>query len=140
MVRTVAELLQRKGHEIALFGALVQPEGASWSAVGAGVAQQVAAGIFDQAVLFCWTGTGISIAANKVPGVRAALCCDAETARGARLWNDANVLCMGVRMVSSFVAEEIMEAWLSAQPSADPVDVACVQYLQVVEKNPRAQP
>lgn len=135
VVHAVVEWLQQKGHLVTLFGAPVQSEGALWPEVGAMVARQVSEGQFDQAVLFCWTGTGISIAANKVPGIRAALCGDAETARGARVWNDANVLCMSIRMVSSYVAVEILEAWLGAQPSADPVDVACVQHLRLMEKN-----
>ena len=72
----------------------------------------------EQGILFCWTGTGVSMAANKVPGVRAALCSDAETAKGARLWNDANVLCMSLRLASPEVAGEILDAW-SASNSID---------------------
>ena len=71
--------------------------------------------VADQGLLFCWTGTGVSIAANKVPGIRAALCSDAETARGARRWNDANVLCMSLRLTAPTVAEEIIDAWLAAE-------------------------
>jgi ribose 5-phosphate isomerase B len=67
-------------------------------------------------VLFCWTGTGVSIAANKVPGIRAALCGDAETAKGARRWNDANVLAMSLRSTPEAVAKEIVDAWLETGP------------------------
>lgn len=93
-------------------------EVASWSAIGRRVAGEVAAGNADTGVLFCWTGTGASIAANKIPGVRAALCADAQTATGARRWNDANVLVMSNRLTSPAVAEEILEAWFAAEPDA----------------------
>ena len=63
----------------------------------------------------CWTGTGVSIAANKVRGVRAALCTDAETATGARRWNDANVLAMGLRLTTAAIAAEVVEAFLTSQ-------------------------
>ena len=69
-------------------------------------------------MLCCWTGTGVSIAANKVPGIRAALCGDAETARGARRWNDANVLCLSLRATSEVVAKEILDAWFETGPDA----------------------
>lgn len=85
-----------------------------WPQVARKVAERVAAGACDQGVLFCWTGTGVSIAANKVAGVRAALCTDAETARGARQWNDANVLCPSLRLTSEVVAKEILDAWFAA--------------------------
>ena len=83
-----------------------------WVDVGREVAERVASGACQQGVLFCWTGTGVSIAANKVPGIRAALCADAETAKGARRWNDANVLVMSLRATPEAVAKEICDAWL----------------------------
>ena len=107
----VAELRAR-GHELELHGHLTETP-LSWSAVGRQVGLQVSKGACDQGLLFCWTGTGVSIAANKVPGVRAALCNDAETARGARAWNDANVLCLSLRTLSEPVAQEILDAWFS---------------------------
>jgi ribose 5-phosphate isomerase B len=114
----VEEELRRRGHEVALVGPLVG-EDSPWPEVAAAVAERVAAGeSADEGVLFCWTGTGVSIAANKVPGVRAALCGDAETARGARAWNQANVLCMSLRGTSETVAREILDAWYSAERDA----------------------
>ncbi len=83
-----------------------------WVDVGREVGERVASGARQQGVLFCWTGTGVSIAANKVPGIRAALCADAETAKGARRWNDANVLVMSLRATPEAVAKEICDAWL----------------------------
>lgn len=125
--------LKKRGHEVEIFGALVKTP-ALWAQVAVEVAEKVAAGNYDQAVLFCWTGTGISLAANKVRGIRAALCHDAETARGARQWNDANILAMSLRAVSEQVAKEILDAWFGASPSTDPEDVAALDYLQRVEE------
>ncbi|HMQ60293.1 MAG TPA: RpiB/LacA/LacB family sugar-phosphate isomerase [Flavilitoribacter sp.] len=133
---TVVEDLRRRGHEVEAFGALVT-EPAMWPKVAVAVAEKVASGEFDQAVLFCWTGTGISMAANKVPGIRAALCTDAETARGARMWNDANILAMSLRLVSEQVAKEILDAWFETGPSQDAEDVACQAFLAEAEEKYR---
>jgi ribose 5-phosphate isomerase B len=84
-----------------------------WPDVGRAVGEAVAGGRADRGLVWCWTGTGVSIAANKVPGIRAALCTDVETARGARAWNDANVLALGLRLTSEAVAFEVVDAFLS---------------------------
>ena len=125
----VAEL-QKRGHAVELFGPL-RDENLPWPDVAQQVAERVARGDADEGILFCWTGTGVSIAANKVPGIRAALCHDAETAKGARLWNRANVLCLSLRATSEVIAKEILDAWFVTPLGADAVDVKCVQ--QVVE-------
>jgi ribose 5-phosphate isomerase B len=132
----VVEELERVGHEVSVHGALLETP-AMWSRVAVEVAEKVASGEADQAVLFCWTGTGISIAANKVPGIRAALCQDVETARGAREWNDANILAMSLRAVSPEGANEMLAAWFSTSSSADREAVACIEYLIDVEKKYR---
>ncbi|RMF30993.1 MAG: RpiB/LacA/LacB family sugar-phosphate isomerase, partial [Bacteroidetes bacterium] len=93
-----------------------------------------------QGILFCWTGTGISIAANKVPGIRAALCTDAQTAEGARKWNDANILCMSLRLTSEEVAREMLEAWFASEPSSDPEDQACLHLLERHEQPAKPTP
>ncbi|MEJ2195143.1 MAG: RpiB/LacA/LacB family sugar-phosphate isomerase [Ignavibacteriaceae bacterium] len=129
----VVDELRKKGHDVEIFGALVK-EPALWSRVAVEVAEKVSTGEYDQAVLFCWTGTGISLAANKVMGIRAALCHDAETASGARKWNDANILAMSLRAVSEQVAKEILEAWFSTSPSTDPQDLESLKYLNKAEK------
>jgi ribose 5-phosphate isomerase B len=99
-----------------------------WPSVGRGVGEAVASGAADRGVVCCWTGTGVSIAANKVPGVRAALCTDAETARGARQWNDANVLALGLRLTSTTVADEMLDAFVSTDAeSAEAVNIAAVE-------------
>ena len=115
LTEAVVEYLRSQGHEVGLVGPL-DDRPMQWPDLAAEVAQKVTRGEADQGILFCWTGTGVSIAANKVPGIRAALCTDAETARGARRWNDANVLCMGLRLTSETVAREVIDAWFSEQP------------------------
>ena len=106
--------LAAEGHDVVVVG-----EDVSWPDVGRGVGEEVAAGRADRGVVCCWTGTGVSMAANKVPGVRAALCPDAETARGARRWNDANVLALGLRLTTATVAEELIDAFLATEPDPD---------------------
>lgn len=112
-----AELV-RRGHTVTVV--LGPPAGGDeqWADVGLGIANAVARGEADSGVVCCWTGTGVSIAANKVSGVRAALCTDAEQARGARRWNDANVLALSLRLTTEALAKEILDAWFSAQPEA----------------------
>lgn len=127
----VVELRQR-GHELALFGPLAGAA-ETWPAVARGVAEAVAGGAADEGILFCWTGTGVSIAANKVPGIRAALCDDAETARGARLWNNANVLCLSLRRTSEVVAREILDAWFSTRYLPNAGDDAALATLAAIE-------
>ena len=127
----VAEELKRRGHEIVLVGPLAGEE-LQWADVAERVGREVAAGEAEQGVLFCWTGTGVSIAANKVPGVRAALCGDAETARGARRWNDANVLCMSLRATSEVIAKEILDAWFNAQP--DPSEAENIDKVRDLDR------
>ncbi len=111
--------LRAHDHEVSRFGALAPGGTDAWPAVGHEVGAAVARGDARYGVLCCWTGTGVSIAANKVAGIRAALCGDAATAAGAREWNDANVLCFSLRATSPAVAEEMLEAWFAATPTSD---------------------
>jgi ribose 5-phosphate isomerase B len=111
LVGAIAQHLEERGHTVTRFGAArdqIEP----WAQTALHVAAAVARGECEQGVVCCWTGTGVSIAANKVKGIRAALCGDAETARGARKWNDANVLALSLRATSEAVAREILDAWL----------------------------
>jgi ribose 5-phosphate isomerase B len=112
VVDAIADFLREGGHEVTRFGKAAS-EDEAWGDTGRRVAQSVAAGEQQLGVVCCWTGTGVSIAANKVPGVRCALCVDAETARGARRWNDANVLALSLRLTSEEVAREILRAFLA---------------------------
>jgi len=109
--------LEARGHTV------IAVDDGQWVEVGHAVGEAVADGRADTGVLFCWTGTGASMAANKVPGVRAALCTDAATAAGARTWNDANVLVMGLRLTSPEVAKEMLDAWFATGVDPDEAEV-----------------
>jgi ribose 5-phosphate isomerase B len=132
----VLENLRERGHELALFGPL-HDEAQYWPAVARRVAEAVAAGAADEGILFCWTGTGVSLAANKVPGIRAALCDDAETARGARLWNNANILCLSIRRTSEVMAGEILDSWFATQYQPNEVDDACLAQVNALDEEYR---
>ena len=133
----VVAQLRDRGHEPLLHGALAAGERDDWAWASEAAARDVADGRAAQAVVCCWTGTGASIAANKVPGIRAALCGDAATAAGARKWNDANVLALSLRTTSEAVLAEILDAWFSAEPSPDDDDRANVAHLdQIAERWP----
>jgi len=97
----------------------------------------VAGGAVDEGIFFCWSGTGISIAANKVAGVRAALCGDPGAARAARIWNHANVLCLSNRTLSTDMAKEIVQAWFETEPGTQGSDG--VQRLTAVDQRHRKQ-
>ncbi|MEQ9617984.1 MAG: RpiB/LacA/LacB family sugar-phosphate isomerase [Deltaproteobacteria bacterium] len=114
----VIEELRERGVEVELHGPL-KGEGLQWTDVAEEVSERVKEGACEQGILFCWTGTGVSMAANKVPGIRAALCADAKTAEGARKWNDANVLAMSLRATSQIVAKEILDAWFGSEPEEE---------------------
>jgi ribose 5-phosphate isomerase B len=125
----VVSELRKRGHEVVTHGALSEAERDDWAWAAEAAARDVAEGRAEQAVVCCWTGTGASIAANKVEGIRAALCGDAPTAEGARKWNDANVLALSLRATSEAELDEILDAWFAAGPSEDPADVANVEHL-----------
>ena len=126
--------LRRRGHETLAHGALGGGEREDWAWASEAAARDVAAGRAQQAVVCCWTGTGASIAANKVAGARAALCFDAPTAAGARRWNDANVLALSLRATSDAELAEILDAWFAASPSDEALDVANVEHLGEIER------
>lgn len=129
----VAPELERRGHEVvSRHGALTADERDDWAWASEAAARQVAEGRADQAVVCCWTGTGASIAANKVAGVRAALCGDPQTAEGARRWNDANVLALSLRTTSEALLGEILDAWLAAVPSSEDDDRANIDHLDKI--------
>lgn len=128
----VVEELRKRGHEPILHGVLSEDERDDWAWASEAAARDVAEGRAEQAVVCCWTGTGASIAANKVPGIRAALCADAATAEGARRWNDANVLALSLRATSEAELSEILDAWFSGEPSAESEDRANVEHLSEI--------
>jgi ribose 5-phosphate isomerase B len=124
--------LRRRGHEPIPHGALSDAERDDWAWASEAAARDVAEGRAEQAVVCCWTGTGASIAANKVAGIRAALCGDGPTAAGARRWNDANVLALSLRATSEAGLGEILDAWFEAGPSTDADDRANVEHLDEI--------
>ncbi len=105
--------LRAAGHDVT-----VVADGIDWPDAGRAVGEAVASGEADRGIVACTTGTGVTMAANKVGGVRAALCTDAWTATGARRWNDANVLAFGLRLTTATVAAEMLEAFLSTEADA----------------------
>lgn len=134
VVDHVKAWLEKKGHQVVWHGPQVGST-LPWPQVARDAAEQVVSGQAEEGILFCWTGTGVSLAANKVPGIRAALCADAETARGARLWNKANVLCMSLRSTTPALAEEILERWFGTSYQPNPTDDACLVQIEELERS-----
>jgi len=125
----VVAQLRARGHETLLHGALHEHERDDWAWCAQAAARDVAEGRAEQAVVCCWTGTGASIAANKVAGVRAALCADAVTAAGARRYNDANVLALSLRTTSEAQLAEILDAWFAGAASDERDDRANIAHV-----------
>jgi ribose 5-phosphate isomerase B len=134
VARALPDQLRRRGHETLAHGALGEGERQDWAWASEAAARDVAEQRAEQAIVCCWTGTGASIAANKVGGVRAALCLDAATAAGARRWNDANVLAISLRATSDAELGEILDAWFGAEPSREAADLANVEHLGAIER------
>lgn len=132
----VIEELRKRDMEVELFGPLAD-ENVEWAEVAEQVAERVSEKQCDQGILFCSTGTGVSIAANKVPGIRAALCTDSKTASGARKWNDANILAMSLRLISPDVAREILDAWFQGEP--DPSERENIEKVAGIESKYRTR-
>jgi ribose 5-phosphate isomerase B len=122
-------MLRSRGHDVMPAGALAPGTPEDWPSVGRAVGEAVVSGNAEFGIACCWTGTGVSIAANKVAGVRAALCGDAATAAGAREWNDANVLCLSMRATTVTIAAEIIDAWMSAKVTAKADYLAMIETL-----------
>ncbi|MFI7501518.1 RpiB/LacA/LacB family sugar-phosphate isomerase [Streptomyces sp. NPDC049687] len=129
VARSLVSELRGRGHDVVTYGALRPGADPQWAVCSEAAARDVADGTSEQAVVCCWTGTGASIAANKVPGVRAALCADAYTADGARRWNDANVLALSLRLTSEPLLKEILDAWFGAEASRDTEDLRNVEHI-----------
>ena len=128
----VVEELKRRGHTITLSGPL-KGEAMGWPDVGEKIGLEVSSRRADQGIVFCWTGTGVTIAANKVPGVRAALCWDAETAKGARTWDDANVLALSLRSTSTAIAKEILDSWFSHSAVTAGTDAELIERAKMLD-------
>ena len=135
MAGSILDQLRERGHEPIPHGALADGGRDDWAWASEAAACDVAEGRADQAIVCCWTGTGASIAANKVDGVRAALCLDSQTAEGARRWNDANTLAISLRATSEAELGEILDAWFASEPSGDADDVANVEHISEIESS-----
>lgn len=133
VAEAVVDQLRKRGHEPIPHGALADGERDDWAWASEAAARDVAEGRAEQAIVCCWTGTGASIAANKVTGVRAALCLDAQTAEGARRWNDANALALSLRATSEAELAEILDAWFGGEASSEADDAANVEHLSEIE-------
>lgn len=130
MTQAIDAWLRERGHVVVHFGALREGDDDAWTSMADATAQAVASGAADFGIVCCWSGTGASIAANKVSGVRAALCADAVTAQDARTWNDANVLALSLRATSGDAAREILAAFFSGSPTDDPRYRAMIESLR----------
>lgn len=128
----VVDYVKKLGHEIELFGPL-KNENKEWANVSIELAEAVAQKKCDEGILFCWTGTGSSIAANKVKGIRAALCVDSEEAKGARKWNHANVLVMSLRLTTEDLAKEIIDSWFKESYGKEDFDIRNVEKVKQYE-------
>jgi ribose 5-phosphate isomerase B len=133
VAEAVIEELRKRGHEPIPHGVLAKGERDDWAWASEAAARDVAEGRAEQAIVCCWTGTGASIAANKVDGVRAALCFDAQTADGARRWNDANTLALSLRATSEAELAEILYAWFGGEASGEAEDAANVEHIAEIE-------
>ena len=132
VVDVALDYLKEKGHRVTWHGP-EKSETQPWPDVARRVALDVQSAEVEEGILFCWTGTGVSIAANKVKGIRAALCADAETARGARLWNNANVLCLSMRRTSEVVLKEILDTWFSTSYEPNEADDASLRMIDELD-------
>ncbi|GAB4514309.1 MAG: RpiB/LacA/LacB family sugar-phosphate isomerase [Anaerolineae bacterium] len=133
LVDFILDELRQRGHEPLYFGPEKGQE-ADWPVVTLQAAEAVARGEADEGIVMCWTGTGATLVANKVPGIRAALCHDAETARGARIWNHANVLALSLRATAPAIAKEILDAWFSTPFSEDEWNRTQIERIREIEK------
>lgn len=133
LVDTVLEELWKRGHEVQYCGPGKGEASVDWPDVTLDAVDRVRQGLADEAIVMCWTGTGCSIVANKVAGIRAALCGDAETARGARVWNHANVLALSLRATPEAVAKEILDRWFETPFSEDDWNRRQIERVREIE-------
>lgn len=133
LIDALLDELKKRGHETVYFGPPTRKI-ADWPDVTREAAKLVASGEYDEGIVLCWTGTGATIAANKVKGIRASLCHDPETAKGARLWNHANVLAMSIRITSIPIMKEILDAWFSTEFSGDQWNMDQIKKIEEMEE------
>ncbi|MBU45235.1 MAG: galactose isomerase [Spirochaetaceae bacterium] len=132
LIPAIQQAVEKAGHECTYVGPGPGEE-KDWPVVTSDAVARVASGEFDEGIVMCWTGTGATIAANKVKGIRAALCGDAETAKGARVWNHANVLALSMRKTSLPLAREILQSWFETPYSSDDWNLKQIQSIRDLE-------
>ncbi len=134
LVDVVLGELKKRGHEVVYFGPAEGGEPVDWPEVTLQAVEHVTEQHADEAIVMCWTGTGCSIVANKISGIRAALCHDAETAKGARIWNHANVLALSLRATPEPVLTEILDRWFDTPYSEDDWNLRQMARLREIER------
>lgn len=139
LVDVLLKELERRGHRVLYFGPPSDDETSDWPDVTLEAVEAMRSGAAEEAIVTCWTGTGCSIAANKVSGIRAALCGDAETARGARIWNHANVLALSLRATSPAVLREILDSWFETPLSDDAWNLRQIDRLRELDEKKAAR-
>jgi len=133
IVDVTLDYLRERGFEYRYYGPEDEAQTFLWPEVAMRVAEDVAKDDVEEGILFCWTGTGVSIAANKISGIRAALCDDEQTAEGAKLWNNANVLCISMRRTSEVVVKEILDSWFEHRYHPNPTDDKCLALIDKLD-------
>ena len=134
LVDVILSELKKRGHEVVYFGPGEGEEPVDWPDVTREAVEQVAQAQADEAIVMCWTGTGCTIVANKIPGIRAALCHDAETAKGARIWNHANVLALSLRATPEPILSEILDRWFDTPFSDDDWNLQQMKRVREIEQ------
>ena len=134
LVDVVLGELKKRGHEVVYFGPAEGQEPVDWPEVTLQAVEHVTEQQADEAIVMCWTGTGCTIVANKVAGIRAALCHDAETAKGARIWNHANVLALSLRATPEPVLTEILDRWFATPYSEDDWNLRQMARVREIEE------
>lgn len=135
LIDLLVEEVKQRGHEVRYFGPTKGEKSPDWTDVTLLAVDEIRKGWAEQAIILCWTGTGCTLIANKIPGIRAALCIDAETAKGAKIWNHANVLGLSVRTTSSAILKEILAAWFDTPYSTDEWNLVQINRIKQIEKN-----
>ena len=135
LVDVLLDALRKRGYDPVYFGPSQGEEAHDWPVVTQKAVNFMRDGLAKEAIVMCWTGTGCAIAANKTPGIRAALCQDAETAKGARIWNHANVLALSLRTTSEPILEEILEVWFTTPYSEDEWNVKQIRRVNAMDGN-----
>jgi ribose 5-phosphate isomerase B len=135
IIDTLLEEIKKRGHEVLYFGPKKNEKARDWTEVTLQAMEEITKGKADEGIVLCWTGTGCSLIANKVLGIRAALCADAETAKGSRIWNHANVLALSLRMTSPPILKEILNAWFETPYSTDEWNLLQMERIKQIESN-----